>query len=91
MRAEIATKVVRPARPNPTKIKGGSSISSIPETFDVAISFAGTEREYAQKLAEQLRNAGYAVFMMTFIPNNYGERISRYSLTTYFAGELGTV
>jgi hypothetical protein len=80
MRAEIATKVVRPARSNSIKSKGEPTILSIPDTFDVAISFAGTERENAQKLAEHLRNAGYAVFYDDFFP----EQLWGKNLTVFF-------
>ncbi len=38
--------------------------------FDVAISFAGTERQYAEKMAEKLRAAGYSVFYDDFFPEN---------------------
>lgn len=34
--------------------------------FDVAISFAGTERKYAQEVAEKLQQAGYKVFYDDF-------------------------
>ena len=37
-------------------------------TFDVAISFAGTEREYAEKLAIHLKESGYSVFYDDFFP-----------------------
>ena len=37
-------------------------------TFDVAISFAGTERKYAEKLATILKDAGYSVFYDEFYP-----------------------
>lgn len=38
------------------------------DTFDVAISFAGTEREYARQLAEILRASGFRVFYDDFYP-----------------------
>lgn len=75
MRPYIVTKVVRPARPAPAESASKTTTPPIPDSFDVAISFAGTEREQAQKLAEQLRDAGYAVSTMTFIRNSCGERI----------------
>jgi hypothetical protein len=59
MRADIATKVIRPAKPATAKSAGTAGTPLIPDNFDVAISFAGTEREHALKLAEQLRDAGY--------------------------------
>lgn len=36
--------------------------------FDVAISFAGTEREYAEKLATTLKESGFSVFYDEFYP-----------------------
>lgn len=38
--------------------------------FDVAISFAGTERQYAEELAQILQNAGYVVFYDNFYPED---------------------
>ena len=38
------------------------------DVFDVAISFAGTEREYARQLAELIRASGYKVFYDDFYP-----------------------
>jgi hypothetical protein len=50
MRADIATKVVRPAKPavmSPARAVPNSrpAATPIPDSFDVALSFAGTERE----------------------------------------------
>jgi hypothetical protein len=39
---------------------------SLPEQFDVALSFAGTERAYAETLATIVKDAGYAVFYDNF-------------------------
>ncbi len=73
MRADIATKVIRPANPavaTPTRSAASARPAAppIPGSFDVAISFAGTERESALKLAEIVRDAGYAVFYDDFFP-----------------------
>jgi hypothetical protein len=38
--------------------------------FDVAISFAGTERKYAEELANRLREAGFIVFYDNFYPES---------------------
>lgn len=38
--------------------------------FDVAISFAGTERKYAEELATRLRSAGFKVFYDMFFPED---------------------
>ncbi len=39
-------------------------------SFDVAISFAGTERDIAERLAEKVRDAGFAVFYDAFYPED---------------------
>jgi hypothetical protein len=39
-----------------------------PTEFDVAISFAGSERQYAQELATILKDAGFSVFYDDFYP-----------------------
>jgi hypothetical protein len=73
MRTDIATKVMRPPKPSigaPARSVSGSRpvAAPIPDSFDVAISFAGTERSDALQLAEILRDAGYAVFYDDFFP-----------------------
>jgi hypothetical protein len=82
MKLDIATKVIRPANAsalrNSTAAK--TSLPAIPDSFDVAISFAGTEREHAQQLAEALREAGYAVFYDDFFP----EQLWGKNLTIFF-------
>lgn len=37
-------------------------------SFDVALSFAGTEREHAEKLAKTLKDNGFSVFYDEFYP-----------------------
>jgi TIR domain len=83
MRADIETKVVRPVTPAAAKSPVHASkppASGIPDSFDVAISFAGSEREYAEKLARLLRDAGYAVFYDDFYP----EQLWGKNLTVFF-------
>jgi hypothetical protein len=41
---------------------------SAPAAFDVAISFAGSERKYAEHLATRLEDVGYSVFYDEFFP-----------------------
>lgn len=38
------------------------------QPFDVAITFAGSEREYAKQLAQRVRDAGFLVFYDDFYP-----------------------
>jgi hypothetical protein len=70
MKADIAMKVIRPVKAGAvrTSTMMKTSTSAMPDSFDVAISFAGTEREHAQQLADAVRGAGYAVFYDDFYP-----------------------
>jgi hypothetical protein len=53
--------------------------AALPSSFDVAISFAGTERELAEKLAESLRAAGIAVFYDDFYPEHlWGKNLTAF-------------
>jgi hypothetical protein len=61
--------------------------TTIPERFDVAISFAGPQRSLALALAEILRAAGHSVFYDDFSPSSFGVRISRSFSTRSFARE----
>jgi hypothetical protein len=54
----------RTARPTPESSKPDLS------HFDVAISFAGTEREYAEKLATIVKRSGFSVFYDDFHPEH---------------------
>jgi hypothetical protein len=82
MKADIATKVIHPTKVGAVGTSAASKPSSppIPHSFDVAVSFAGTEREYAQQLAQALREAGYAVFCDDFYP----EQLWGKNLTIFF-------
>lgn len=68
MRLDIERKTTRPkqAQSSSIKVPTTARVSPPPENFDVAISFAGTEREHAQKLAELVRSAGFSVFYDEF-------------------------
>lgn len=86
LRADIAVNVGRPeaaSRPRavatPTQ-NSASSAPAMPDAFDVAISFAGTEREYARQLAEQLKAAGFSVFYDDFYPDQLWGK----NLTSFF-------
>jgi hypothetical protein len=68
--------------PTNTKSKSKSTMTfdaALPSNFDVAISFAGTERELAKKLAEILRAAGITVFYDYF----YAEHLWGKNLTAF--------
>jgi TIR domain len=63
------------SRPDPTM----AFDAALPSNFDVAISFAGTERALAEQLAEKLRAAGIAVFYDYF----YAEHLWGKNLTAF--------
>ena len=44
--------------------------AKFPDSFDVAISFAGPERQYAEELAKHLVEAGFSVFYDGFYPED---------------------
>jgi hypothetical protein len=51
----------------------------MPESFDVAISFAGSEREQADRLAELMREAGFVVFYDNYYPEQlWGKDLVRF-------------
>jgi hypothetical protein len=69
--ADIKRRTIQPSRAAPSPLS--------PSTFDVAISFAGTERELAEKLADRLRAAGIAVFYDNFYPEQlWGKNLTAF-------------
>ena len=53
--------------------------AALPSNFDVAISFAGTERELAEKLAGILQASGIAVFYDNFYPEHlWGKNLTAF-------------
>jgi hypothetical protein len=71
IRADIATsfrKSEKSAAKPVTQKPAVAQAKSIPERFDVAISFAGAERPLALALAEAVRAAGFSVFYDDFFP-----------------------
>lgn len=72
MRTDIASNVTWPVKAavGPKRVREMDPKSALPDNFDVAISFAGTERAQAEKLAGMLRNAGYAVFYDDYYPEH---------------------
>ncbi len=61
--AEIAQRVVTPEKPRAKRQKRQKKYD-----FDVALSFAGTERQHAEQLATIARDAGFDVFYDNFYP-----------------------
>ena len=63
--ARLATDIERhTSRPGPPPVKRQDA----PAAFDVAISFAGTERKFAQELATMVKDSGFSVFYDDFYP-----------------------
>jgi hypothetical protein len=70
--AQIERNIKRSQKPQITKHK--------PYEFDVAISFAGTERQFAEELANLVRDEGFDVFYDDFYPEQLWGR----DLITFF-------
>jgi len=52
--------------------------------FDVAISFAGTERQYAEELANKVKSAGFEVFYDRFFPEDlWGKNLAEFFYEIY--------
>jgi len=52
--------------------------------FDVAISFAGTERSYAEELANKIKAAGFEVFYDKFFPEDlWGKNLVEFFYDIY--------
>jgi hypothetical protein len=82
-RADIDRRIVVPSKADVNAVAkptASGNTRAMPEKFDVAISFAGTERTLAQELAESVRSAGFAVFYDDFYP----EELWGKNLATFF-------
>jgi TIR domain len=66
--ADIRPNIQTRTRREPAANAPPPKVSGLPANFDVAISFAGPERDEAHRLAEILREAGYVVFYDDFYP-----------------------
>jgi hypothetical protein len=62
LKEELVRHTAKPTKP--------AKQQASPDTFDVAISFAGPERPYAAELAQLLRAAGFSVFYDDFYPED---------------------
>jgi hypothetical protein len=80
MRADIAVNVARSTTTAVAPKRASSPSTAVPETFDVAITFAGTERQQAEQLADLVRAAGFSVFYDNFYP----EHLWGKNLTVFF-------
>lgn len=78
-RDDIVRRIGQPtntkSRPSPTM----AFDAALPSSFDVAVSFAGTERELAEKLAQLLQAAGVTVFYDNFYPEHlWGKNLTAF-------------
>ena len=78
---DIAKQIVRPVL-SPRASAKKTTITfdaAMPSNFDVAISFAGTERGYAERLANLLQAAGVSVFYDNFYPEQlWGKNLTAF-------------
>lgn len=76
---DIVKQIVRPAAPKPAKPATMAFDAALPSNFDVAISFAGTERAVAEQLANILQAAGVVVFYDNFYPEQlWGKNLTAF-------------
>jgi hypothetical protein len=76
---DIVKQIARPKPVAPTKPVTMAMDAALPSNFDVAISFAGSERELAEALANKIQAAGFAVFYDNFYPEHlWGKDLSAF-------------
>ena len=69
LEADIEQKVIRGQRAGVNTAATAVAVSNeVPFDFDVAISVAGADKEYAKDLAERVGNAGFSVFYYEYFP-----------------------
>ena len=79
LREDIVQQIRGPTNAKTNSMPTMAFDAALPSNFDVAISFAGTERELAEKLAEILRAAGIAVFYDSFYPEHlWGKNLTAF-------------
>jgi hypothetical protein len=79
LRADIVRQIGFATKATPTPKATRTFDAALPSSFDVAISFAGSEREFAEKLAERLRAAGIIVFYDNFYPEHlWGKNLTAF-------------
>ena len=66
---DIEQKILRPEKNKETTLSVAVAVKGgVPSDFDVAISVAKENRQYARELAKLVREAGFAVFYDEFYP-----------------------
>ncbi|MGY2848553.1 hypothetical protein ACVIWU_001569 [Bradyrhizobium sp. USDA 4509] len=79
LKTDIIQQIRKPTNPKPKLARTSNMDAVLPAHFDVAISFAGTERELAEKLAEIVRAAGFSVFYDNFYPEQlWGKNLTAF-------------
>ncbi len=79
LRDDIVQQIRLPTNAKPRPEPTMAFDAALPSNFDVAISFAGAERELAEKLAGILRAAGIAVFYDNFYPEHlWGKNLTAF-------------
>jgi hypothetical protein len=79
LKSDIAQQIRLPTSAKPAPKPTMAFDAALPTNFDVAISFAGTERELAERFAELLRLAGIAVFYDNFYPEHlWGKNLTAF-------------
>lgn len=68
---DLAKSIGRPEPKAPAKPVTIAFDAELPTNFDVAISFAGTERALARQLADRLKQTGIAAFYDDFYPEHF--------------------
>ena len=64
LKADIEQSIIRPQK----SADQNSTTDHLPSNYDVAISVAGPDKQYARELAELVQAAGYPVFYYEFSP-----------------------
>ena len=76
---DIVKQIVRPTPGASRKPVTMAFDAALPSNFDVAISFAGTERAAAEQLAKALQASGIAVFYDNFYPEHlWGKNLTAF-------------
>lgn len=75
----IVKQIARPKPITPSKPVTMAFDAALPSNFDVAISFAGSDRALAEQLAKILQAAGIAVFYDNFYPEHlWGKNLTAF-------------
>lgn len=76
---DIARQIVRPKSIPLAEPVTMAMDAPLPTNFDVAISFAGSERSLAESLANKIQDAGFAVFYDNFYPEHlWGKNLAAF-------------